>query len=86
VQLRLQANGGLLITKVEDKSPASRAGLKENMIVVMIGNRPITDERSLPKELLQIQSGTNVRLQVIILQSVGPFMMQKGGSVMLTAE
>jgi S1-C subfamily serine protease len=84
-QRGLQTNGGLLITHVDENSPASEAGLKENMIVVMIGNRQITDAKSLPKELLQIQSGTNVRLQVLIIQSMGPLTVQRGGSVMLTA-
>ena len=56
-QRGLQTNGGLLITHVEPNSPASDSGLKENMIIVMIGNRQITDAKSLPKELLQIQTG-----------------------------
>jgi serine protease Do len=81
----LQTNGGLLITHVDEDSPAGEAGLHENMIVVMIGNRQITDAKSLPKELLQMQSGTNVRLQVLIIQSMGPLTIQRGGSVMLTA-
>jgi serine protease Do len=81
----LQTNGGLLITHVDQDSPARDAGLKENMIIVMIGNRQITDAKSLPKELLQIQTGTNVRLQVLIIQSMGPLTIQRGGSVMLTA-
>jgi serine protease Do len=84
-QLGLQLNGGLLITHVEKHSPAAEAGLRENMIIVRIGNRPITDERSLPHELLQMQQGTNVRLQVIFVQSFGPLTIQKGGSVLLTA-
>jgi len=84
-KLGLQLNGGLLITNVEDDSPAARAGLRDNMIVVMVGNRQITDAKSLPKELLQVQNGTNVRLQVIFVQSVGPLTIQRGGSVMLTA-
>ena len=84
-QRGLQTNGGLLITHVDPGSPASDSGLKENMIIVMIGNRQITDAKSLPKELLQIQTGTNVRLQVIIIQSIGPMTVQRGGSVMLTA-
>ncbi len=84
-QRGLQTNGGLLITHVDPDSPASDSGLKENMIIVMIGNRQITDAKSLPKELLQIQTGTNVRLQVIIIQSIGPMTVQRGGSVMLTA-
>jgi len=84
-QRGLQINGGLLITHVDESSPAGQAGLHENMIIVMIGNRQITDERSLPRELLEMQAGTNVRLQVIVIQTLGPMTIQRGGSVMLTA-
>jgi S1-C subfamily serine protease len=84
-QSGLQLNGGLLITHVDENSPAGAAGLTKKMIIVMIGNRQITDAKSLPRELLQIQNGTNVRLQVIFVQSVGPMTIQRGGSVMLTA-
>ena len=82
----LQLNGGLLITGVDEHGPAAQSGLHEKMIIVMIGNRQITDARSLPKELLQMKDGTNVRLQVIFVQSVGPLTVQRGGSVMLTAK
>jgi serine protease Do len=84
-QLGLNLNGGLLITHVDDGSPASDAGLKEKMIVVMIGRRQITDDKSLPKELAQMQNGTNVRLQVVFVESVGPLTIQRGGSALLTA-
>jgi serine protease Do len=84
-QMGLQLNGGLLITDVDQNSPAADAGLKHDMIVVMIGSRQITDEKSLPRELLKMESGTNVRLQVIFVQSMGPLTIQRGGSVMLTA-
>ena len=85
-QLHVQLNGGLLITNVEAKSPAAQAGLQNNMIIVMIGNRQITDAKSLPRELLQMKDGTNVRLQVIFVQSMGPLTIQRGGPVMLTAK
>ena len=84
-ELRLQNNNGLLITHVDEDSPAGEAGLAENMIIVKIGNRPITNAKSLPLELLKVQSGTKVWLQVIICRAMGPFIIQKGGSVMLTA-
>jgi S1-C subfamily serine protease len=84
-QLGLQLNGGLLITAVDEHGPAAKAGLLDKMIIVMIGNRQITGARSLPKELLQMKDGTNVHLQVIFVQSVGPLTVQRGGSVMLTA-
>jgi len=84
-RLHLQLDGGLLITHIEPGSPADDAKLREDMVVVMIGNRQITDEKSLPAELLNVQSGTRIRLQVVIGQSVGPFVLQSGGSVMLSA-
>jgi S1-C subfamily serine protease len=82
--LNLQ-NGGLLITHVDEKSAAADADLRKGMVIVMIGNRQITDEKSLPKELLNMQAGTNVRLQVILVQTIAGFSVQRGGSVMLTA-
>jgi serine protease Do len=84
-QRGLQINGGLLITDVDENSPAANAGLSNDMVVVMIGARQITDAKSLPRELLKMQSGTRVRLQVIRIQSMGPFTIQRGGSVLLTA-
>ena len=84
-EMGLQLNGGLLITDVDDDSPASEAGLRNDMIIVTIGARPVNDVKSLPHELLKMQSGTNVRLQVIYVQSMGPLSIQRGGSVMLTA-
>ncbi|MCE0482690.1 MAG: trypsin-like peptidase domain-containing protein [Methylacidiphilales bacterium] len=81
----LQLNGGMIITGVEENSPAARAGLRENMIVVAIGRQQITDEKSLPHELQNLQSGANVRLHVIYIQSLGLLTIQRGGSVLLTA-
>ena len=84
-QLGLQTNGGLLITQVDDQSPAGDAGLHKDMVIVMIGNRQITGVKSLPKELLEMQPGTNVRLKVITVHSMAGFIIQRGGSVLLTA-
>jgi S1-C subfamily serine protease len=84
-QARLQLNGGLLITHVDENSPAGEVGLGEKMVITAIGNRPITDARSLPRELLQMKNGTKVHLEVIYFQAVGPLTIQRGGSVMLTA-
>lgn len=84
-QLGLQPNSGLLIAAVDRHSPAALAGLRANMIVVAIGNRQITDVKSLPHEIQQMQTGTPVHLQVIFVQSMGLINLQRGGSVMLTA-
>ena len=78
-------SGGLIITDVQEQSPAAEAGLKKDMIVVGIGNRQITDEKTLPRELERLQAGTNVRVHVIYIQAEGPFVLQRGGSVMLVS-
>lgn len=85
-ELNMQLNGGLLITEVAQNSPAARAGLRQNMVIVAVGNRQVTDEKSLPRELQTLQAGGKVRLQVVVAQSFGDISIQRGGSVMLTAK
>jgi S1-C subfamily serine protease len=78
--------GGMIITNVEDGSPASEAGLQKDMVVIAIGNRQITDEKTLPHELEKLQPGTKVRVHVVYgIGNVGPFMLRRGGSVMLVS-
>jgi S1-C subfamily serine protease len=77
--------GGLLIAGVDENSPAAAANLRAGMIVVGIGNHPIADANSLPSELKDLQPGSNVRLQLVIMQHFGGFRVQRGGSVLLTA-
>ena len=77
--------GGLIISSVDDDGPAADAGLRKGMIVVGMGNHPITDEKSLPTELAELQSGDPVRLQLVSLQHFGGFEMQRGTSVLLQA-
>ena len=84
-ELNLEIPGGLMISHVDEDGPAAAVGLREGMIIVSIGNRQIVDEKSLPKELLQVQTGTNVRVHVIFVQSMGLINIQRGGSAMLTA-
>jgi serine protease Do len=84
-ELGLESSDGMIITDVEDQSPAAEAGLQKNMIVVAIGNRQITDEQTLPRELEHLQAGMNVRVHVICMQQIGPLQLRRGGSVMLTS-
>jgi serine protease Do len=84
-EMNLPLAGGLLITHVDDDTPAAGAGLRDGMIVVAVGSRQIVDEKSLPRELLRLGAGEQVRLQVIYLTTLGPLTIQRGGAVMLTA-
>ena len=78
-------DGGLIVASVDDDGPAADAGLRKGMIVVGMGNHPITDEKSLPNELNDLQSGDPVRLQLVSLQHFSGFEMQRGISVLLQA-
>ena len=55
------------------------------MIVVAIGSYSVTDENSLPPELKDLQTGDDVRLQLVYMQRFGGFLIQRGESVELTA-
>jgi S1-C subfamily serine protease len=76
---------GLVVAGVDDGSPAADADIHADMIVVGIGNHPITDANSLPSELKNLQPGNRVRLELVIMQHFGGFRVQRGGSVVLTA-
>lgn len=76
---------GLLVSRVERGSPASEANLSKGMIVTAFGNHPVSDEKSLPSELKDLQPGDDVRLQLVVFQHFAGFNLQRGGTVVLTA-
>ena len=77
--------GGMVITDVDEGSPAFQAGLRKDMVIVGIGPYEITDEKTLPRELADLRPGTNVRVQVIYRQVAGPIEFQRDSSVLLTS-
>ena len=62
--MNLEIPGGLIITDTDEDGPAAAVGLRAGMIIVSIGNRQIVNEESLPKELLQLQPGSDVHIHV----------------------
>jgi len=84
-EMNLEIPGGLVITHVDQGGPAASVGLREGMIIVSIDRKQVVDEKSLPKELLQVEAGTNVPVHVIFIQSMGLINIQRGGSAVLTA-
>jgi serine protease Do len=64
----IESPGGFLIRSVEPDSPAQRAGLRKNMIVVTVDGRPIKSLNILHARLAQAGPAGNVDLKV---QTVG---------------
>ena len=62
---RPDAEFGVVLTAVEEGSPADRAGLIVGDVVVAIGGAPIIDEESLPAASLRFVPGETVELQVL---------------------
>ena len=78
--------GGLIITNVEENSPAAEVKLRKNMVIVAIDKHQVTDESTVPRELKHLQPGGSVHMQVVYVQSLGGGIgIQRGGMVELTA-
>ena len=63
-QFYYQLPAGLLITHVEDESPARRAGLRQNDILLAIGNEEVTDNESLNAILSSLTPGETVQILI----------------------
>jgi membrane-associated protease RseP (regulator of RpoE activity) len=63
-QLRLSENKGLLVNQVFKDSPAMRAGLKVNDILLSLGGRPLSEQKTLV-ELVQANGGKAVTLELL---------------------
>lgn len=84
-QMSLSVPGGLLITHVDENGPAAQADLREGMVIIAIGSHQVTDEKTVPHNLQHLQAGDTVRVQVVVIQKVGMFILQRGGTAELTA-
>jgi S1-C subfamily serine protease len=78
-------NGGLIVTDVEPKSPAAAAGIQRGMLIVAMESHPLLSERSLPRDILRIKPGQEVRFTVVTVQVRGNIIRQRGGTVALQA-
>jgi S1-C subfamily serine protease len=55
----------LLVTSVDEDSPAAKAGLKAGDVIVKLGDRPIEDGRDLRRALERAEPGEQVVVQVL---------------------
>jgi S1-C subfamily serine protease len=76
---------GMIITDIEEGSPAAKAKIERGMLLVRIGDFPIYGESSLPRDLNKLKTGEKAVITVSIVQKRAGFMMQRSGQVELTA-
>jgi len=62
--LKLKDDSGVEVKRVDDNSPASKAGLKENDVVLEVNGRGITDIEQFQNTVGEIQPGTKVNLTI----------------------
>ncbi len=63
-QLRLPANKGLLVNQVFKDSPADKAGLKVNDILLSIDGKPLSDQKKLI-EIVQASGGKTITFELL---------------------
>ncbi len=63
--LRLKEASGALIDEPQDGSPAAKAGLKSEDVVVAVDGNPIKDARDLARKIAAYAPGTTVKLAVM---------------------
>jgi len=62
--LKLKDDSGVEVRKVDENSPAAKAGLKENDVVLEVNGKPIADIGQFQMTIGEVQPGTKVNLTI----------------------
>jgi len=62
---KVREDGGALVLKVEEDSPARKAGLKSGDVIVRIGDKNVSDPKDVPKILNRYDSGETIDIALI---------------------
>jgi serine protease Do len=62
--LKLKDNSGVDVKRVDEDSPAAKAGLKIDDVVLEVNGRPISDHEQFQTTIGEIQPGTKVKLTI----------------------
>jgi serine protease Do len=64
-QLGVPADGGVLVTQVEENAPAAKAGIKEGDVITAVAGKPVHDMHDLLMQVAWLEPGKAVDLQVV---------------------
>ena len=63
--LGLQSKDGALVSTVQAKSPASKAGLRAGDVIIAVGVKPVSGPRDLSKAIAAAGPGASVHLKIV---------------------
>jgi len=85
LQLGYQGRIGLLVTGVQNGSPAADAGIQKGMLIVGLGQVPARTLEELPRKVRQLKAGEQVPVTVLGAMKQGNFVALRSGTVTLKA-
>jgi len=60
----LSSPRGALVSAVEPKGPAAKAGIKAGDVILQVNDEPVEDSTDLPSEIANLKPGTQAKLQI----------------------
>lgn len=76
---------GVLITNIQEESPAAKAGLVKGMVLQAVGRYATTSLKALPQEITQLKPGNPIALLVVKPLRKGSVLIQQKLEVQLVA-
>lgn len=76
---------GVLITNIQEESPAAKAGLVKGMVLQAVGRYATTSLKALPQEITQLKPGNPIALLVVKPLRKGSVLIQQKLEVQLIA-
>ena len=83
--LGFTGTSGVLISDVDEGSPAEQAGMKRGLVISQIGRYPVTSSKQVEDLLTQIDTGSVVDFAVGVIRRIRGQAIQQEQSVTLTA-
>ncbi len=75
----------LLVSHIDEKSPADEAGIKKGMLITSINGFRVRDTRDLPRTLPRMKAGDSIRLTLRVVVERGPYLYNRKAAVTLKA-